>query len=397
MLKRRLAGIIPGIAAGYPVVVITGPRQSGKTTLARATFPDRPYVSLEDPLERASFQADPKAWLSRFPDGAILDEIQRVPDLPSWLQGIVDADKKMGRWILTGSQQYMVLDQVTQSLAGRVALLELLPFSCAELTDAGMASEDPALTIWTGGYPPLYDRPVEPGRWLADYIATYLERDVRTLSAIRDLNRFAAFVRICATVTGQQVNLARMAGELGIDAKTARGWLSILEAGYIVRLLQPHYAHLGKRIAKHPKLYFLDTGLACRLLGIGDPQTLRLHPAWGALVETWVIGEAIKSRTGRGLPVNDLFWWRSHDGLEIDVMVEQGRHLIPIEIKATTAPGPQHLAGIRKLRSFAGDRVNGGGLIHLGTTEASMDGLRLVPWNRLDAWFSSSDFASGIP
>ena len=343
MIQRHLASRIPGIAAGYPVVVITGPRQAGKTTLAKSVFPDRPYVSLEDPLERASFLADPRAWLARYPDGAILDEIQRIPELPSWLQGIVDADRRLGRWILTGSQQYMVMDRVTQSLAGRVALLELLPFSHAELMAAGVAPTDPAAAIWRGGYPPVHDRPVDPGRWLSDYIATYLERDVRSLSGIRDLNRFAAFVRCCATLTGQQVNLARMAGELGIDAKTARGWLSILEAGYIVRLLPPHHANLGKRIVKHPKLYFLDTGLACRLLAISGPEALRTHPAWGALVETWIIGEAIKSRTGRGLPVGDLFWWRSHGGLEVDLVVEHGQLLVPIEVKSTTSPGPNAL------------------------------------------------------
>ena len=376
---------LPSIAAGYPVVVITGPRQAGKTTLARSAFPHYGYVSLEDPLERAAFNADPRAWLARYPDGAILDEVQRVPDLPSWLQGIVDADRRMGRWILTGSQQYMVLDRVTQSLAGRVALLELLPFSQGELQAATRSSADIADTIWTGGYPPLFDRPVEPTRWFSDYIATYLERDVRAITSVKDLNRFSTFVRCCATHTGQQLNLAKMATELGIDGKTARSWLSILEAGYIIHLLKPHQANFGKRLAKHPKLYFLDTGLACRLLAINSPHLLRTHPLWGALVETWAISEAIKTRTTRGQKADDLYWWRSHDGLEVDLVIEHGLTLTPIEIKATTSPGPADLVALRALQSLAPKQVTAGALLHLGETNAMINGTQLIPWTKWHA------------
>ena len=385
MIPGFIALLLPRLAAGYPVLVITGPRQAGKTTLARQAFPDRPYVSLEDPLERAAFAADPRAWLARFPHGAVIDEAQRAPELPSWLQGIVDADRQMGRWVLTGSQQYMVLDQVTQSLAGRAALLELMPFSHAELAAVGRAHNDAAHAIWTGGYPPLYDRAVEPARWLGDYLATYLERDVRALTAVRDLVRFSAFLRLCATRVGQSLNVAAMAGELGIDAKTARGWLSVLVAGYIVHLLPPHHANLGKRVVKHPKLYLLDTGLACRLLGIATPQDLAGHPSWGPLIENWIVAEVIKARRHRGLRTDTLYWWRSHDGLEVDLVLERGRSLITAEIKATTSPRPDDAQAQRRFAELAGDRVVGSTVFHLGPDDHHVQQVHFAPWHTVDA------------
>ena len=384
MIHRSLAPVTASVAQGSPVVVVCGPRQAGKTTLARVCFPDRPYVSLEDPLERATVLADPRAWLARFPDGAVVDEFQRVPDLPSWLQGVVDNDRRMGRWVLTGSQQYMVLDQVSQSLAGRAALLELMPFSQAELAAAGRAAPDLATAVWTGGYPPLYDRPVEPARWLGDYLATYLERDVRAITAVRDLVRFAAFVRLCASRTAQVVNLASMAGELGIDAKTAGHWLSILVAGYIVHLLPAWHANLGKRVVRHPRLVFLDTGLACRLLAIDSAAALPAHPAWGALVETWAVTEAIKARRHRGWRIDTLYWWRSHDGLEIDLALERGGRLHTAEVKATTSPGPADLSAQARFATLAGERHAGSALIHGGTTAATIGGAALTPWNAID-------------
>ncbi len=385
MIPRMLSAAIPAMARGYPVLVITGPRQAGKTTLARTALADRPYVSLEDPLERAAFAADPRAWLARFADGAVLDEVQRCPELPSWLQGVVDADPRMGCWVLTGSQQYMVLDRVTQSLAGRAALLELLPFSHGELVAAGQAHQDPRLAIFTGGYPPLYDRQVEPERWLGDYLATYIERDVRSVTAVRDLTRFAAFVRLCATRIGQSLNLAGMAGELGIDAKTARQWISILVAGYIVHLLPPHHANLGKRVVKHPKLYLLDTGLACRLMGLTTAEALPTHPAWGALVENWIVSEVIKARRHRGWRTDTLYWWRSHDGLEVDLVLDQGGRLRTAEIKATTSPRPDDIQAQRRFAELAQERSGDGTVFHLGVSEASIQSVRFVPWQSVDA------------
>ncbi len=393
MIPRAIEPLVAEVASGYPVVVITGPRQAGKTTLARQGFAHLPYVSLEDPLEQSAFDADPRAWLARYPDGAVLDEIQRVPELPRWLQGIVDSDQRFGRWVLTSSQQYQVMDRITQSLAGRVARLELMPFSYAELKGVGRAAKDVREVIWRGGYPPVHSRPVDPARWFSDYIATYIERDVRSLAAIRDLTRFAAFVRLCATRSGQILNLASMASDLGIDAKTARGWLSVLVAGYIVHLLPPHHSNLGKRIVKHPKLYLLDTGLACRLLGITEASHLSTHPAWGSLVETWIVTEAIKARRARGFAADNLFYWRSHDGLEVDLVVEHGQALHPIEIKATQSPRPRDLDAIEKFSALAPLRVKKGTLVHLGQETAALLGHRLVPWaniDTLDVWNSPS-------
>ncbi len=385
MISRSLTPLVEEVARSYPVVAITGPRQAGKTTMAEQTFRHLPYVSLEDPLEQANFEADPKAWLARFPDGAVLDEIQRIPDLPRWLLGVVHRDRRMGRFVVTGSQQYQVMDRITQSLAGRVARIELMPFSHAELLRAKLAPVDPATAIWKGGYPPLYDRPVNPGRWLGDYVATYIERDVRNVIAVRDLVRFAAFLRLCATRCGQIVNLSNMASDIGIDAKTAREWLSVLAAGYVVHLLRPYHANLGKRITKHPKLYFLDTGIACRLLAIGSPDDLRGHPFWGALVENWVVVEAIKARRSRGHNVENLFYWRSHDGLEVDLIVERGQIVSPIEIKATTSPAPSHLQGLDRFRALAHKRAAHGALVHFGDERAEMRGHRLCPWRDVDA------------
>lgn len=381
MLPRHLSSVVRRLADGSPVVVLTGPRQSGKTTLARACFPDRPYRSLEDPLERAAFAEDPRGWLAALAQtGAVLDEIQRVPDLPSFLQGTVDADPVPGRWILTGSQQYMVMDRVTQSLAGRASLVELMPFDADELATAGRLAADPARAVWLGGYPPLYDRPVDPGRWLADYLATYVERDVRSVLAVRDLDRFAACVRLCAGRIGQVVNASRLAGDLGVDAKTVRAWLSVLEAGYIIHLLPPHHANFGKRITKQPKLYFLDTGLACRLLGIDTPDGLPRHPSWGALVENWFIAEALKQTRHQGGQVAEWFWWRSHDGLEVDLVRELRGKLATAEIKASTSPGPDAVAAQLRFAELAGDRWGGGALCHLGDDTGVRRGVRRITW-----------------
>ncbi len=388
ILPRHLLPVVTGLRKGYPAVLITGPRQSGKTTFAKSAFQDLPYVNLESPLERAELQNDPHGFLGRFPDGAILDEIQNVPDALSYLQVRIDDDGRQGRWCLTGSQQLDLNRHVSQSLAGRVARLELLPFSLTEIQEAPSRPRGLADAILRGGYPPLHDadRQLEPLRWLEDYLASFVNRDIRSILNVRDRNTFDRFLRLCATYTGQVFEAARLARDIGVDRKTIVNWLSALEECYLVRLLRPHHRNFGKRITKRPKLYFLDSGLACRLFHIADVNQLRSHPQWGALVETWCIGEVFKARLNRGQPL-DCWFWRTGDGIEVDLVVETGQKLIPIEIKASSTAHFAHGANIRKLRDLSegGEVEVPPGIVIYGGDETRPCGPdSFVPWNNID-------------
>ncbi|MEB3220980.1 MAG: ATP-binding protein [Candidatus Sericytochromatia bacterium] len=333
MIQREAHATLQRLARGFPVLAVTGPRQSGKTTLARATFPDKPYVSLETPDEREFAQADPRAFLDRFPGGAILDEVQRVPTLLSWLQGVVDRDGQVGAWVLTGSQQLDLLAGVTQSLAGRVGRVELLPLSGRELMAADRLPATLEAALLTGGYPALHVRDVAPADFFANYVATYVERDVRQLVAVRDLTLFQRFVRLCAARSGQLLNLAALGADAGISAVTAREWLSVLEASYLVVRLQPFHRNMGKRLVKTPKLYFLDTGLLAWLLGVREAEVLATHAARGALFEAWVVAELAKQRQNAGEPAS-LCFWRDHVGHEVDLVLETPSGLRPVEVKS---------------------------------------------------------------
>lgn len=335
MIPRTATATIERLARGFPVVALTGPRQSGKTTLARALFSEKPYVSLENPDELDFAQTDPKRFLGRFDQGAVIDEIQRCPSLLSWLQGIVDDHKVMGEFIITGSTQFELVAAISQSLAGRVGRLELLPLSATELLAHEQLPVSLEQAMLQGGYPALYVRPVSPQDWFANYVATYVERDVRQIIAVRDLSRFQTFVKMCAARTGQLLNMAALAADCGISAVTAKEWLTVLEASYIVTLLRPHHNNYGKRLVKSPKLYFLDTGLAAWLMGIRDSETLQTHAARGALFETWVVSELFKDRLNAGEPP-DLYFWRDSTGHEIDVVFETAMGLTPIELKSGT-------------------------------------------------------------
>jgi len=389
MIPRHLQHLVTELRRGYPAIAITGPRQSGKTTFARMAFPDLGYVNLESPIERVALQQDPVGFLDRFPGGAILDEIQNVPDALSYLQVRIDAEQQLGRWVLTGSRQLELNRQVSQSLAGRVALVDLLPFSFAELSDTEGRPRSLANAVLRGGYPPLYDplRDLKPTRWIEDYLIAFVNRDIRSILAVRDQNTFDRFLRLCATTTGQVFEASRMARELGVDSKTVTHWVSTLEACYLVRLVRPHLRNFGKRLTKRPKLYFLDSGVACRLLNISDINQLRSHPLWGALVETWCVAEVLKARVNRGLPPSCWFW-RSSDGYEIDLVIESGSSLFPIEIKASATPHPRHGACIAKLRRLA-DRDPGAsippGVVIFGGDEVRPCGDdRFVPWSFID-------------
>ena len=352
MIPRLASSTLRRLAKGFPVLAITGPRQAGKTTLARAEFAHKPYVSLENPEEREFAQTDPRRFLSRFEQGAVLDEVQRCPQLLSWLQQMVDERKRMGDFVLTGSAQFDLMAGITQSLAGRVGRVELLPLSGAEIGSDRLGTSLDAVLL-NGGYPALFDRALQPNDWFPNYVATYLERDVRQLVAVRDLGQFQRFLRMCAARSGQLLNLAALGADCGISAVTARHWLSVLETSYITTRLAPYHANFGKRLVKTPKLYFLDVGLMAWLLGIRDAATLETHHARGALFETWVVSEMLKQRFNAGQP-NDLYFWRDHVGLEVDVVYETQAGLQGIEIKSGSTFAPDWPQAARKWTGFAG-------------------------------------------
>jgi uncharacterized protein len=330
---RAALSTVLRLAKGFPVVALTGPRQSGKTTLSKLAFPNKPYVSLENLDSRAFAQNDPRRFLAQFPDGAVIDEVQRVPSLLSWLQEWVDDRKIMGDFVLTGSAQFDLMAGITQSLAGRVGRVELLPFSGAELMVAGKQPGDLDTQLLTGGYPALYYRDVSPADWFPNYVATYLERDVRALVGVRDLNLFQRFLKLCAARSGQLLNLSSLGSDCGISAVTAKQWLSVLESSYIVTMLAPYHQNFGKRLVKSPKLYFLDVGLMAWLLGIRDAVQLSTHSARGALFETWALSELLKHRYNQGQP-SDLYFWRDSLGREVDVVYETMQGLQAIEMKS---------------------------------------------------------------
>lgn len=368
------------------MLAITGPRQSGKTTLARAAFPDKPYVSLENPDEREFAERDPKRFLARFPEGAILDEVQRCPALLSWLQGIVDEAPLMGRFVLTGSAQFDLVAGMNQSLAGRVGRIELLPLSLAEMREGECMPPTLDRLLLTGGYPALYQRELAASDWFSNYVATYLERDVRQLIAVRDLSQFQRFVRMCAARSGQLLNLAALGADCGISAVTAREWLSVLEASYLVTRLPPYFRNFGKRLVKTPKLYFLDVGLMAWLLGIRDEASLVTHAARGALFETWVVAEMIKWRFNAGWPA-DLFFWRDSTGHEIDLLFETSAGLQAVEIKSGATFAADWLDGFVKWQKFVGDAPTlKPVLIYGGDASHEREGCLLTGWRDLADW-----------
>lgn len=384
MIPRQAAPVLQKLALGYPILAITGPRQAGKTTLAQTTFPDKRYLSLEDPDQRAFAEEDPRAFLARLPQGAILDEAQRCPALFSYLQTRVDAEKKMGQFVLTGSQQFGLLSNITQTLAGRVGMVQLLPFSLQEMQRGELAIHDLDDLMWRGMYPPVHDRPLAPEQWFANYLVTYVERDVRQLIEVQNLSLFQRFIKLCAARCGQLLNLSSLASDCGVSHNTVRAWISVLEASYVVFLLQPHHQNFGKRLVKTPKLYFVDTGLAAFLLGIRDPQHLSIHSARGALFENFVIGELLKRRYNQGLPSN-LFFWRNNAGDEVDLVIEQGEQLIPVEIKSGQTFNSDFLAGLQKWMRLAGETCLAPRLVYGGEESMTRNGVLVQSWKAIDA------------
>jgi len=384
MIPRSAESLVRTLLGGFPIVTVTGPRQSGKTTLARAVLGDRPYQSLEDPDVRALATDDPRGFLSRFPDGAVLDEVQRVPELFSYLQTAVDADGRMGRFLLTGSQQFGLMSGISQSLAGRSAFVELLPLTTQELDSVGKRPADLDSMLFTGGYPAIYDRPVSPRHWFPAYVTAYVERDVRQLLQIKDLDTFQRFVRLCAGRSGQILNLSSLATDCGITHNTAKAWISVLEASYVLFLLRPHHANFNKRLIKSPKLYFHDTGLLCWLLGIQEPEQLATHPLRGSVFETFVISELRKMFLNRGeLPL--FRFWRDSNGNEVDLLIEQAGHLVPVEIKSGQTLNRDFFTGLERWTSLAGPMASNPILIFGGEGVSSRNGVRILGWEGIAA------------
>ncbi|NTV25452.1 MAG: ATP-binding protein [Chlorobiaceae bacterium] len=385
MIDRLMTSTLLRLAGSFPVIVMTGPRQSGKTTLAKAVFSDKPYVTLEDPDERAFAIEDPKGFLRRFSAGAVFDEAQRWPDLFSWLQGLVDADHQPGKFVLTGSQQFGLLAGISQSLAGRAGIIHLLPLSLSEIPSVKEQTRSLDELMITGGYPALHSRQIATGDWFASYVATYVERDVRQVLNIQDLTTFQRFLRLCAGRNGQLLNLSALAGEAGISHNTAKSWLSVLESSYLVHLLPPYYRNFGKRLVKSPKLYFLDVGLACWLLGIRSAEVLALHPLRGALFESLVISEFIKSRYNKGLP-SDLYFWRDNNGVGADLVFETGSKLQPVEIKSGSTITSDYIRAGQRSARFASGEADAPKLIYGGNDSYERNGLNVIGWRDIAHW-----------
>ena len=382
-LKRTLAAAFRERLRQFPVVALTGIRQSGKTTLVRHLLPDWDYVTLEDLDQRRFADEDPRGFLAEHPGHTIIDEFQRVRALTSYLQGVVDQSGRAGQYVLTGSQSYLLRAQVSQSLAGRVALLALLPFSLAEAAGHPKDVETLDEHLFSGGFPAVVARGLPPGPWYSSYISTYVERDVRQLLAVRDLVQFQAFLKLVAGRVGQLVNLAALASDAGVSVPTTRQWLSVLEAGHVVRRVAPWFQNTRKRLVKTPKLYFADTGLLCRLLEVGSPQELSRHPQRGAVFENWVLTEILKDWHHRGgdPPV---FFWRDTDGHEVDFVLQRAGHLHPVEVKAGRTVQPDFFQGIRYLGQ-QDESVAAGLVVYGGDNRQTRSSMAAVPWRKLTA------------
>ncbi len=381
MIQRDLADTLTDAARAYPVVTITGPRQSGKTTLCRHLFSDHPYVSLEPLDTRAFAKEDPRGFLRQHADGAIIDEVQHVPPLLSYLQDEVDKVSRPGRFILTGSQHFALNAAISQSLAGRTAVLHLLPLALNELRRFKNSPTSLWATVWSGAYPRIFDREIPPGRWFADYVGTYVQRDVRQVLQVADLDLFTRFLRLTAARTAQTINFSRLAGDVGITQPTAQSWLSVLESSWLCTRLRPWFRNLGKRVTKAPKLHFLDTGLVCYLLGIRTPEQLEQHPLRGAIFESWVVSEIYKHRVHLGF-APDLFHLRETAGLEIDLVVDTGGELLLTEIKSGATVASDFFDGLEaatarlsKYGTIARCR-----LVYGGDTAQKRSAAQVVPW-----------------
>ena len=375
-VQRVIQAELLDCASEYPVVTVLGPRQSGKTTLVQMAFPEKTYRLLEDPDVRRMATEDPRSFLSECPDGAIIDEIQRVPALLSYLQGIVDADDTPGKFILTGSHQPELHQAVSQTLSGRTAILNLLPFSFRELLHF-KKRWDAFHLCCSGSFPRLHVRKLKPQRFYAGYLQTYVERDVRSLVNIKDLGRFQAFIRLLAGRVGQLVNYSALSNDVGVSSTTIKTWIDVLKASFVVFELQPYFENVRKRVTKSPKIYFTDVGLTCYLLGIHSADQLSRDPLRGGLYENLIILEVLKNRLNQGQRPN-LFFYRDSHGNEVDLIIRDGRKLQPVEIKSAETFTPDFIKGIRNFRDTVGDKFGSGVVIYNGKEEYHFKGIHIL-------------------
>jgi predicted AAA+ superfamily ATPase len=381
MIKRTLEKKLKQLLTKFPVISLTGPRQSGKTTLVKYAFHHLDYVTLEDPDTREFAHNDPRGFLSNYTKGVIIDEAQRVPDLFSYIQTIIDNYNKPGMFILTGSQNFLLNERISQTLSGRVAVLTLLPFTLEELigTSFDLTLSHYRNALFKGLYPRIYDFDLDPLDWYPGYVQTYLERDVRQLINIKDLSIFQRFLRLCASRTGQVLNLSSLAVDVGISPNTVKSWLSILEASYILFLLKPHFKNFNKRLIKMPKLYFFDPGLTCYLLGIENQEQLETHYLKGALLESLLISEFFKYRLNRGLDPN-CYYWRDKTGHEIDCILESGETLIPVEIKSSETVKAMFFDGLSYWNNLSGQDPANSFLIYGGEKKEKRSCGNVLGW-----------------
>lgn len=387
LLTRTAEKELRTLAGQFKAVAVVGPRQSGKTTLVRMAFPDKAYVSLENPDTRRFAIEDPRGFIAGYPDGAILDEIQRTPDIFSYLQQVLDENKGKGRFIITGSNNFLLQENISQSLAGRVGYLYLLPLSIDELPKHKLSVNE---QIHKGFYPAIYDKngQTDVSKYYLNYIRTYIERDVRLIRNVTDLYTFERFLRLCAGRTGQLLNMNSLAVETGVDNKTIGAWLSVLEASFVVFRLQPYHKNYNKRIVKMPKLYFYDTGVASALLGIENPAQLALHPFRGGLFENMIIVDFLKSRYNKGNP-NNLYFWRDSLGTEIDLLVEKANSLLPIEIKSGQTITDDYFKSMSAWLRISG--MEKGWVIYAGDEkQVRSNGITVLPLNEMERLLASS-------
>jgi predicted AAA+ superfamily ATPase len=378
MIFRAATFKVQFLAQQFKAVAIIGPRQSGKTTLAKYVFPEKAYVNFENPDTRLFATEDPRGFLSNYPDGAIFDEAQRVPALFSYLLQILDESLTNGLFIITGSNNFLLQESISQSLAGRVAYLTLLPLTLEEIGTQHTTCNE---LLVRGAYPGLYKEAIDPNTWYANYIRTYIERDVRLVKNINNLLTFERFVRLCAGRVGQLLNMQSLAIEVGVDAKTINTWMGILEMTFVVFRLQPYHKNFNKRLVKMPKLYFYDTGLAAALLGIENSQQLELNPFRGALFENFVILDLIKQRFNQAKASN-LFFWRDSAGNELDILIDQTERLIPVEIKSGQTVTPAFFKGLNYWQKLTGEE--GGYVIYGGNQmEKRSQGRTVLPYTDL--------------